>query len=229
MSESRSHFHQELAALEEGILDIADRCINMTSMAVDALVKPDLVLADRVIAEDAAVDQLYLDTHNRWINTMARQAPVGSDLRLMSVLLHLNMTLERTGDQCVNIAKLTKITADLPRSQRILDMIREMGDLVTPMMRTAVESFIRRDPEEARLLPAMDEPIDRLNRNMYREVVACGPEPALLEWATRMMITARALERIGDQAVDVGEQVIFLVTGEFVEFDQEGANDGDRV
>lgn len=229
MSDTRSHFHQELAAIEEGILDIADRCINMTSMAVDALVKPDLVLADRVIAEDAAVDQLYLETHNRWINTIARQAPVGSDLRLMSVLLHLNMTLERTGDQCVNIAKLTKVTADLPRSQRILDMIREMGDLVSPMMRTAVEAFIRRDADEARLLPAMDEPVDRLNRNMYREVVACGPEPALLEWATRMMITARALERIGDQAVDVGEQVIFLVTGEFVEFDQEDAYDGDRV
>jgi phosphate transport system protein len=229
MSDTRGHFHSDLQALEQNILDIAERCVSMTSMAMEAVLKPDLAMAERVAAEDAFVDELYLSTHNRWIHTMARQGPMGSDLRLMSVLLHLNTTLERTGDQCVNIAKMAQVTRDLPRSERILGMLREMGDLVTPMLRTAVESFVRRDVDEARLLPDMDEPIDRLNRNMYREVVACGSEPELLEWATRMMMVARALERIGDQAVDIGEQVVFLVTGEFLEFTDDGAHQGDRV
>ncbi len=226
-TDPRGHFHQDLQSLEQNVLDVADRCIKMTAMAVEAVTKPDLALADRVAAEDEEVDRIYLDTHNRWLNTMARQAPMGGDLRLMSALLHLNTTLERTGDQCVNIAKMAQVTRDLPRSERIVGMIKEMGDLVAPMLRTAVESFVRRDADQARLLPAMDEPIDRLNRNMYREVVACGPDERILEWATRMMMVSRALERIGDQAVDVGEQVVFLVTGEFTEF--ADGHDGDRV
>ncbi len=229
MTDTREHFHQNLSNLEQSVLDNANRCIKMSAMAVEAVVLPDLDLAARVAEEDLAVDQTYLETHNRWINTMARQAPMGGDLRLMSVVLHLNTTLERTGDQCVNIAKMALVTKDLPRSDRVLQMIREMGDLVTPMLRTAVDSFVRRDVEAARLLPAMDEPIDRLNRNMYRAVVDCGPAPAVLEWATRMMMVARAMERIGDQAVDIGEQVVFLVTGEFVEFADPGDHDGDRV
>ncbi len=229
MNDTRGHFHQELQELEAAVLDIAERCIRMTSMAVEAVTKPDMALAEAVATEDDIVDQLYHITHSRWINTIARQSPMGSDLRLLAALLHLNTTLERTGDQCVNIAKMAQVTRDLPRSERIITMIQEMGDLVGPMLRTAVDAFVRRDPDQARLLPELDEPLDRLNRNMYREVVQCGSEPLLLEWATQMMMVSRALERIGDQAVDVGEQVVFLVTGDFQEFSDHAGHDGDRV
>ncbi|HEX5671753.1 MAG TPA: PhoU domain-containing protein, partial [Acidimicrobiia bacterium] len=129
---------------------------------------------------------------------------------------------ERMGDQCVNIAKMAQVTFGLPRSERIIAQIREMGDLVRQMIRTGVEALVRRDIDEARLLPAMDEPVDRLNRNMYREVVECGPDPSLLEWATRMMMVSRALERIGDQVVDIAEQTAFLLTGEMMEFNENG-------
>jgi phosphate transport system protein len=222
MVDSRSHFHKELDALEQTMLDVADRCERMTAMAVDALTLADLDLSDQVEVEDAELDQVYLETHNRWLNLMARQQPMGGDLRLMSALLHLNVTFERTGDQCVNIAKLARLCDGLPTRARILEQIREMGDLVRPMIRTAAEAFVRRDADEARLLPAMDEPIDRINRLMYREVVDCAPDTQLIEWATHMMMAARALERIGDQAVDIGEQVAFLVTGEFQGFSEEG-------
>ncbi|MGF1666320.1 MAG: phosphate signaling complex protein PhoU [Acidimicrobiia bacterium] len=225
MVDSRSHFHQELEALEHTLLDVADRCERMTAMAVDALTLPDLDLAGKVEQEDAELDRMYLDTHNRWLNLMARQQPMGVDLRLMSALLHLNVTLERTGDQCVNIAKLARLCDGLPTRARIIEQIREMGDLVRPMIRTAAEAFVRRDADEARLLPAMDEPIDRINRVMYREVVDCAPDTRLIEWATHMMMAARAIERIGDQAVDIGEQVAFLVTGEYQEFSEEGFAD----
>lgn len=218
MADSRSRFHSELERLEHTMLDMAERAERMVGVAVEAVTTGNSELADTVIAADIHIDRLYLDSHNRWLAMMAQQAPVGGDLRLMSVLLHLNVTLERMGDQCVNMAKLAKVTHGLPRSAEIVEVIQEMGDLVQPLIRTSIQAFIRRDPDEARLLPAMDEPIDRLNRNMYRQVVACGPDQELLEWATRMMMVSRAIERIGDQAVDVAEQVVFLATGEFQEF-----------
>lgn len=231
MTEIRSRFHKELTDLEETLLTVADQAEQMVALAVDAVCIPDMDKAAQVMALDQWVDNTYLDVHNRWMAVMALQQPIAGDLRMMSVLLHLNTTLERMGDQCVNIAKLAQVTFGLPRSERIIAQIREMGDLVRPMIRTGVEALVRRDLEEARLLPAMDEPVDRLNRNMYKEVVECGPDPAMLEWATRMMMVSRALERIGDQVVDIAEQTAFLLTGEMMEFNEEAipgkTQDGD--
>ena len=222
MKDQRSHFHRELALLEEELLSIAETAEGMIDKAVRAIRDDDTGLADQVIAEDGEIDGTYLHIHDRWMELMARQQPMGSDLRLMSTILSLNTTLERMGDQCVNIAKLAKVVHGLPQANKILEDLQEMADLVRPMVRTAVEAFVHRDVDAARTLPAMDEPIDRLNRQMYRRVVECGPRKDLLEWATRMMMVARALERIGDQAVDVGEQVVFLETGQFQEFTDEG-------
>jgi phosphate transport system protein len=227
MTDIRAHFHQELADLEQTLLNVADQAEQMVGLAVDAVCLPDMDLAARVVALDNQIDQTYVSVHTRWLALMALQQPMASDLRMMSVLLHLNTTLERMGDQCVNIAKMAQVTYGLPRSERIVAQIREMGDLVRPMIRTGVEALVRRDLDEARLLPAMDEPVDRLNRNMYKEVVECGSDPAVLEWATRMMMVSRALERIGDQVVDIAEQTAFLLTGEMMEFDETGI-DGHR-
>ncbi len=218
MTGIRSHFHHELEDLERTIMVMATQVEEMVEKAVNALVSGDIDLANQVIQADEAIDQHHMDIHNRWMLLMARQQPMATDLRLLSAILHLNTTLERTGDQCKNISKLAVLCADLPTRDRISEMVREMGDLVRPMIRTAADAFLRRDADEARLLPAMDEPVDRLNRSMYHEVVECGPDPKLLEWATHMMMAARALERVGDQAVDVAEQVAFLVTGDFQEF-----------
>jgi phosphate transport system protein len=147
---------------------------------------------------------------------------MGPDLRRMAVLLHLNITFERMGDQCVNIAKITKLNAGLPTSERICDLITEMGDLVRPMIRTAIEAFVRKDLDEARLLPAMDEPVDRINANMYREAVEVSDDKGLLEWATKMILVSRALERVGDQSVDFAEQTAYLITGDRLAFDEKG-------
>jgi phosphate transport system protein len=222
MTDARSHFHQELEDLEKTLLRVADQAEQMVRMAVDSFVQGDLETADEVIRLDDGIDATYLDVHNRWMTLMARQQPMGSDLRMMSVLLHMNTTLERMGDQCVNIAKMAHATEGLPRVDIIAEHLSEMGDLVRAMIRTGIESVVRRDSEEARLLPAMDEPVDRLNRDMYQEVVKSGPDPKRLEWATKAMMVSRALERVGDQVVDIGEQLAFLLTGERVEFDEAG-------
>jgi phosphate transport system protein len=216
------HFHQELDALEQKVLGVVDRAEQMVEMAVEAVTTGDLDLAQQVITLDDGIDRTYLDVHHSWTYLMARFQPLGSDLRRMSVLLQLNATFERMGDQCVNIAKITKFNEGLPRVERICDQIREMGDLVRPMIRTAIEAYVRQDLDEARLLPAMDQPVDRLNANMYKETVAVAGNPQLLEWATKMLMASRALERVGDQAVDFAEQTVYLITGERAEFNEAG-------
>jgi len=216
------HFHQELEELERKVLSMVDRAEQMVKMAVQAVTSDDLELAKRVIELDAGIDLTYSEVHHDWTSLMARNQPLGSDLRRMAVLIQLNVTFERMGDQCVNIAKIAQFNADLPRVERICEQIREMGDLVRPMIRTAIEAYVRGDVDEARLLPAMDQPVDRLNANMYKETVAVRNNPQLLEWATKMLMVSRALERIGDQAVDFGEQTAYLMTGEWAEFDEDG-------
>ncbi len=212
------HFHQELEALEHTVLGMADRAERMVEMAVGATVNGDLELANQVIALDDQIDETYLDVHQQWTALMARFQPLGSDLRKMTVLLQLNSTFERMGDQCVNIAKIAQFNEGLPRVERICGQIREMGDLVRPMIRTSIEAYLRQDLDEARLLPAMDQPVDRLNANMFREIVAVASDPGMLEWATKILMVARALERVGDQAVDFAEQTAYLITGERAKF-----------
>ncbi|MGB7859848.1 MAG: phosphate signaling complex protein PhoU [Acidimicrobiia bacterium] len=216
------HFHDELDHLERTVLGIVDQAERMVQMAVEAVTGGDLELAAQVISMDSEIDAAYLAVHEEWTNLMARNQPLGSDLRKMTVLLQLNMTFSRMGDQCANIAKVAQLNEDLPQVERITEQIREMGDLVRPMIRTAIDAYVRQDVDEARLLPSMDQPVDRLNANMYKETVAVRANPGQLEWATKMMMAARALERIGDQAVDFAEQAAYLVTGERAEFDEQG-------
>ncbi len=221
-ADANVHFHDELSALERRVLGMADRAHDMVQLAVEAVTRGDLELADRVIAMDDQIDEAYLGVHHQWTTLMARNQPLGSDLRRMAALLQLSATFERMGDQCVNIAKIARLNEGLPRVDRICGMIEEMGDLVRPMIRTALDAYVRRDVEEARLLPSMDEPVDRLNASMYQEAVAVGNDPRSLEWATKMLMVSRALERLGDQAVDFAEQTVYLVTGERAEFDETG-------
>jgi phosphate transport system protein len=186
--------------------------------AIDALVRGDAELATAVIAADDEIDDRYLDVERRTIELLALQTPVAKDLRLLSAMLHIDLHLERIGDQSVNIAKTFLSVRHMPASEKILAHIREMGDIVRPMIRTSMEAFRTRDLALCLRLPEMDDPVDRLNLGMYREVAALADDQGQLEWGLRMLVLARNLERVGDNAVDVAEQVGFLLTGEFREF-----------
>jgi phosphate transport system protein len=223
-TDTNLHFHREMEALEHTVLGMADQAESMVESAVEAITTGNLELAQQVIGLDDQIDRTYFQVHQQWTGLMARFQPMGSDLRRMSVLLQLNATFERMGDQCVNIAKIAQFNEGLPRVERICDQIREMGDLVRPMIRASIEAYQRRDLDEAKLLPAMDQPVDRLNANMYKEIVAVAGNPEMLEWATKVLMAARALERVGDQAVDFAEQTAYLITGERAEFVEVGLN-----
>jgi phosphate transport system protein len=131
------------------------------------------------------------------------QTPVASDRRLLTALLHINLHLERIADQAVNMAKITKLADRLPQSPKVLQHLEEM------------DALARRDLELAHELPRMDDPIDRLNRGMLQRVLEVLEDKQMLEWGIRIYVVSRQIERIGDNAVDIGEQVAFLVTGEF--------------
>jgi phosphate transport system protein len=216
--ETRSKFHAELFDLETGLVEMGGLAADSVKSSVDALVRRDRQGAQTVIDGDDEIDNRYLDIERRILDLFALQTPVASDLRLVSVIQHANQHLERVGDQAVNIAKINLATMELPTSAVILSHLAEMADVVSRMVRVAMEAFERRDLELCLKLPEMDDPVDQLNRGMYVEVVKLAEDPALLEWGIQMNVAARALERVGDNAVDIGEQVSFLLTGEFREF-----------
>ena len=216
--QARRKFHEELDWLEREIISAGELAERAVGVAMDALAAQDVALADEVIAGDDAIDASYMEIERRVLDIIAMQNPVASDLRLVSATWHINLHLERIGDMAVNIAKITKATRELPRDEGVLTHLREMSDVVQPMIRTALEAFALRDVELALKLPGLDDPVDRLNRRMYGQVLALSPDLRLLEWGIRMNVVSRQLERVGDHAVDIAEQVAFLITGEFREF-----------
>jgi len=184
----------------------------------DASREHDDGAADAVIMGDDAIDAIYLELDREMLALLALQQPVAADLRLVSVIIHASLHLERIGDQAVNVAKVYRLSANLPRNAAIVQQIGEMGHIVVDMVRVAMDALRRRDLELCTRLPKMDDPVDRLNRNMHFEVAKLADDPQALDWGMHMNLAARALERVGDNAVDIGEQVSFLVSGEFREF-----------
>jgi phosphate transport system protein len=218
MGEFRLRFHQELHDLEVAIQRTGAEAQRLCEKALQALGTGDVAVCDEVIKGDDVVDKLYLDVERRVLNLFALQTPVASDLRFLTVLLHVNLHLERVADQAVNLAKIAKLAAGLPQNRRVLQQLEEMGEIALRMLTVAMEALARRDLHLAAQLPQMDEPIDLLNRGMLQEVLDASDDKRMLEWGIRMHLVSRQIERIGDNAVDIGEQVAFLVTGEFREF-----------
>lgn len=214
----RGKFHEELEKMELQLLTMGELAANAVRSAVDSVVDHDDDKAAAVIEGDDEIDRLYLDVDSGTLALLALQAPVAADLRLVSVILHCGLHIERIGDQAVNIAKIYLVTRELPSSGTVVRNIGEMGDIVVPMTRTAMDALRRRDLELCLKLPLMDDPVDRLNRNMHLEVMKLADDHRALDWGMHMNLVARALERVGDNAVDIGEQVGFLLTGEFREF-----------
>ena len=214
----RTQFHERLGRAEHDLLTLGELSSRAVQRSVRAFVDRDDVLAREVIEGDDEIDERYVDLDHGTLSLVALQAPVAADLRLVSTILHSCLLLERMGDQAVNIAKTHLGTRDLPASPGMLTMIDEMGDLVVNMIRVALEAFSHRDVTRAEELQKLDDPVDRLNRKTHLEALKLADDHAGLDWGISANLAARALERVGDQAVDIGEQVAFLVTGEFREF-----------
>jgi phosphate transport system protein len=215
----RTTFQDELSALEASLQEEGDLVLRALRSALNALARGDEELADEVIAFDDEVDRRYLRIEEGVQSMLARQTPVATDRRLVQAILRVNLHLERMADYCVTVAKLTKLMGGLDvSSQTITSSIEDMGQRAEQMIRVALDAFAARDAEQAHTLVELDELIDRANRNATEDVLSLGDSQAEREYGLRMLVVSRCVERIGDHAVDIGEQVAYLVTGEFREF-----------
>jgi phosphate transport system protein len=214
----RVSFQEELDQLEASLQEEGALVLRVLRGALNALEQRDVELADEVIAFDDDVDRIYLQIEEGIQSLLARQTPVAGDLRLVLAMLHINLHLERMADYAVTIAKLTKLVADVEPDSPLVQSLGEMGERAEEMIRVALDSFANRDLARAETLVELDELIDRSNRRFVERVVELVAEPELREWVLRMLLVSRTLERIGDHAVDIGEQVAYLLTAEFREF-----------
>ena len=215
----RASFQDELAALEAAIQEEGALVLRVLRSALNALARGDDELADEVIGFDDEIDRRYVQIEEGVQSLLARQTPVAVDLRLVLAVLRVNLHLERMADYCVTVAKLTKLMGGLDvAGAQILSSLEDMGQRAEQMIRVALDSFQRRDLEGASSLVDLDELIDRANRRAVERVLDFADDESKREWGLRMIIVSRCLERIGDHAVDIGEQTAYLVTGEFREF-----------
>ena len=216
----RVEFQAELQTLEDQALGGLDLVAAALDRALEAVEHQDAELAGLVIADDDRIDGRYLEVHQGLLTLLALQAPVATDLRVASALLHVVAHVERMGDQCVNIAKLVPLVgASAPVNAAILDSILRMGRQARSQVLQAKRAFTGRDVDLAQDLVRQDDEIDILNREVFGLALEIGGDPDEREWAMHMILVARCIERIGDNAVDIGEQTAFVVTGLFQEFE----------
>jgi phosphate transport system protein len=218
--EVRFEFHEQLRELEQETLTTIDLCGTALDQALEAVLQRDNELAVMVIEGDDRIDGRYLDVHQGILSLLARQNPVASDLRLVAALLHTIMHIERIGDLCVNIAKLVPLMGEPPGgADGIMSKLESAGNQARDQLKQAQIAFAQRNADLAENLVIQDDVIDALNRQIFQEAVEIGgSDPHTREWGAHAMLIARYLERIGDHTVDIGEQIAFVISGEFREF-----------
>jgi phosphate transport system protein len=218
--ETRVQYQEELEQLETSALGGLDLVSTALDRTLEAIEHQDVELAQLVIADDDRIDGRYLECHQALITLLATQSPVATDLRLISALLHVLKNVERMGDQCVNVCKVIPLTGnEPPADEEMVGLILTMGRQTRTLISQAKRAFGERNVEMARDLVRQDDVVDNLNRECFALALAIGDDADRREWAMTMLLAARAIERIGDNAVDIGEQVAFVVTGLFREFE----------
>jgi len=218
MQETRHQYREDLKALEEQVLSGLDLVTGQLDRALESVNYQDVELAAMVVADDDRIDGRYLEVHQGILSLLARQTPVAGDLRIVAALLHSIRCIERMGDQCVNIAKLVPLSGyESPKDKDILDLIERMGKYARSQVSEAKEALATRNVDLAKDLLRQDAEINRLNRAIFKRAVEVGDDIDMREWGMYMILVARCLERVGDNTVEIAEQVVFVVTGLFRE------------
>jgi phosphate transport system protein len=224
----RPHFQEELHQLEGQTLSGVDLLLDQLDRMIEALRHQDVELATLVINDDDRIDGRYLEVHQGILSLLARQAPVAGDLRVVAALLHVIKHIERMGDQCVNVCKLIPLCGHEPPAEpQVLELVLHMAALARSEVVQAKIAFAERNVELAEDLVRQDREINAIQRDIFRRAIEIGDDADVREWAMTMILVARCVERIGDNAVDIGEQTAFVVTGLFREFSDSSHPRGD--
>jgi phosphate transport system protein len=214
---TRDAFHQELREIEESVIQMATLVENAIARATQALARRDTALAEEVIANDGTINELQRGIRNRCISVMARQAPVARDLRELVTVLLVISELERMGDHAVGIARQTMRVIGHESLPLVTDLL-EIATLVRQQVRDVIQAFVDVNVQAAREICQRDDAIDHRYRVLFTGLLErMTRDSAAIQMATSLLFAAHDLERIGDRVTNIGEDVIYMVTGEIEE------------
>lgn len=213
----REHYDQQLRSLQDDLLQLASLVEAAIGRSINALKNQDVEEARRIIAEDDIIDRRQYALEDKALLLIARQAPVAADLRAISAVISIASELERIGDYAEGIAKIAIRGANEPLLKPLIDVPR-MAETTQRMLREAVDAFVNRDVEAARRITVVEEEIDALTTQVQNELLTFMlQDPKNVERALHLMFVAHNLERVADRTTNIGERLVFLVTGEIVE------------
>ena len=226
-SEAGSHFDEELSRLKERLLAMGGQVEEQVRASVRALVDRDLDLAERVLCSDDPVNDLQIEIDKRCYELLARHHLGADDVRVVVSGLKINNDLERIGDFAVNIAEATFRYLQHPAVKPLIDIPR-MADIAQGMLRDALNAYVRHDTDLARDVLDRDDKLDGLKDQVFRELLGYMlQKPAVTEPALELILISRHLERVGDHATNVAEEVIFMVSGRDVRHHAREGSAGD--
>ena len=206
------HFQEELETLRARLLAMGGLAEERVRLAVQGLVDRDVALIDTVLRGDEPVNELHVEIDDRCFKLLALHQPMATDLRSIVAAVKINTDLERVGDLAVNIAEAAKRYASHPPIKRLID-IPTMGTLAQAMLRDALDAFVRRDAALAQHVLDEDDKLDDLKTQVFRELLTYMlSDPTTIEPALDLILVSRHLERIGDHATNIAEDVIFMVS-----------------
>lgn len=210
------HFQEELDELKGRLLEMGGLAEDRLRLAVRGLVERDGTLVDKVLTGDGAINQLHIDIDNRCFKLLALHQPMAVDLRAIVAAVKINTDLERVGDLAVNISEAVRRYLQHPPVKELIDIPR-MAELAQDMLRDALDAFVRRDPELAQDVLTQDDALDALKTGVFRELLTYMlRDSTTIEPALDLILISRHLERIGDHATNVAEDVIFMVSAKDV-------------
>ena len=215
------HFQEELEALQSRLLEMGGLAEERVRACIEALEARDLTMVAQLMAGDEPINQLHIEIDNRCFRLLALYQPMATDLRAVMAAVKINTDLERVGDLAVNIAEAAKRYAMHPPVKKLID-IPKMADIAQAMLRDALDSYVKRDMALARQVLHQDDSLDALKTQIFRELLSFMlKDPSTIEAALDLILVSRHLERIGDHATNVAEDVIFMVSARDVRHHQE--------
>jgi phosphate transport system protein len=210
------HFQDELEALEARLLEMGGLAEEQVRLAMEGLVERDRAVIDRVMAGDGALNALHIEIDSRCFTLLALYQPMAVDLRAIVAAVKINTDLERVGDLAINIAEASRQYVQHPPVKKLIDIPR-MAGIAQTMLREALDAFVRRDALLAQRVLDRDDVLDDLKTQIFRELITYMlQDPSTIEPALGLILISRHLERIGDHATNIGEDVIFMVSAKDV-------------
>jgi phosphate transport system protein len=209
----RVRFHQNLDGLKEKLLVMAGMAEQAIQRSIEAYRVRDLSICDLVLRSEPAINRMEREIDEMALDLLAMEQPMAIDLRFILAVIKINADLERVGDQAVNIAERVRALQSMPFVDLPVD-VPKMASLAAAMVRSALQAFIDADADLANSVLTMDDQVDQMNRDTYRTLGQWARDvPSQTQQALNVLLIARNLERVGDHATNIAEDVIFWVRG----------------